>query len=398
MPMIPFSQGRLPRSSGRPRSGAASATVLSEERRSQIRRAQKTYRLKKAASLQETQQRVALLETKLQSISESLSDYRAALVSELQDSHPLVTGFDNIFDMVDCDRDQTRTTSQSPTDKFEVTRSYDPNPPNTPFGYHNDSSSSTTTTVETPTTPLRQQPSPTITPSPSTRKYTHAFRECSLSRQLQRYSLEHAFRLFTNAHSPPVEIYRVFRLVPCLRNRSKMYPYFRRLVCADTDNPLEVPTLPFYCIGGAGTHYPARDTAGNPIYPPKMRLPRRILSVGVDGSQRRLEACGLDGRWFDCRDVEGFLRERGVQVDGSLFPVVRESDSGSPGDGGGGDSAEYQLQMSLVESLGESVAPSRLDLESFFQRLLRGVVILGRVPGFRECDVVGAFKTSVVFS
>lgn len=30
MPMIPFSQGRLPRSSGRPRSGAASATVLSE--------------------------------------------------------------------------------------------------------------------------------------------------------------------------------------------------------------------------------------------------------------------------------------------------------------------------------------------------------------------------------
>ncbi|PKX99841.1 hypothetical protein P168DRAFT_293871 [Aspergillus campestris IBT 28561] len=337
MPMIPSSQGRMPRSSGRPRSGPDSATVLSEERRSQIRRAQKTYRLKKAASLQETQQRVALLETKLQSISDSLSDYRAALVSELQDSHPLVTGFDNIFDIAGCDRDQTGTTSQAPTDN------------------------------------------------------------CSLSRQLQRYSLEYAFRLFTNTHSPPVEIYRVFRLVPCLRNRSKMYPYFRRLVCADTDNPLEVPTLPFYCIGGAGTHYPARDTAGNPIYPPKMRLPRRILSVGVgvDGAQRRLEACGLDGRWFDCRDVEGFLRERGVQVDGSLFPVVRESDSASPG---GGESADYQLQMSLVESLGESVAPSRLDLESFFQRLLRGVVILGRVPGFRECDVVGAFKTSVISS
>ncbi|PLN77791.1 hypothetical protein BDW42DRAFT_187808 [Aspergillus taichungensis] len=393
MPMIPSAQGRRPRSSGRPRSGPDTATVLSEERRSQIRRAQKTYRLKKAASLQETQQRVVLLETKLQRIDELLSDYRAALVSELQDSHPLVTDFDKVFDIVHCHSNQTRTTSQSATDKVDATRIDEPNAPDTPFGYHNDSSPSTTT-IETPTTFLRQ-PSPTITPSPSTSNHTHAFRECSLSRQLQRYSLEYAFRLFTNTHSPPVEIYRVFRLVPCLRNRSKMYPYFLRLVSADTDNPLEVPTLPFYCIGGAGTHYPARDTAGNPIYPPKMRLPRRILSVGVDGRQRRLEACGLDGRWFDCRDVEGFLRERGVQVDGSLFPVVRESDSASPG---GGDGADYQLQMSLVESLGESIAPSRLDLESFFQRLLRGMVILGRVPGFRECDVVGAFTASVISS
>ena len=309
------------------------------------------------------------MESKLQRIDALLSDYRAALVSELQDSHPLVTGFDNIFHQVNCDRDQTRTTSQSATDKVDATRIDDSNPPNTPFGYHNNSSSSSsssssTATIEAPTTPLRQQLSPTITPSPSTSNHTHAFRECSLSRQLQRYSLEYAFRLFTSTHSPPVEIYRVFRLVPCLRNRSKMYPYFRRLVCADTDDPLEVPTLPFYCIGGAGTHYPARDTAGNPIYPPKMRLPRRILSVGVDGPQRRLEACGLDGRWFDCRDVEGFLRERGVQVDGSLSPVVRGLDSDSPG---GGDSADYQLRMSLVESLGESIAPSRLDLESFFQ-------------------------------
>jgi hypothetical protein len=29
-----------------------------------------------------------------------------------------------------------------------------------------------------------------------------------------------------------------------------------------------------------------------------------------------LELCGFGGQWFDCRDVEGYLREKGVDLDG----------------------------------------------------------------------------------
>lgn len=113
-----------------------------------------------------------------------------------------------------------------------------------------------------------------------------------------------------------------------------MYPYFRELVTSTQEHSLEISALPFYCVGGAGTHYPAKDKVGDPFYLPNMRLPRRILGLlpvaGMEGEtssdpqlHKHLEICGFGGQWFDCRDVEGFLRERGVDVDGSaLFPAV----------------------------------------------------------------------------
>jgi hypothetical protein len=43
----------------------------------------------------------------------------------------------------------------------------------------------------------------------------------------------------------------------------------------------------------------------------------------VHQAQSNLELCGYGGQWFDCRDVEGYLREKGVDLDGSgMFPIV----------------------------------------------------------------------------
>lgn len=166
--------------------------------------------------------------------------------------------------------------------------------------------------------------------------YTYSFLESSFTRRLKRLSLEHAFRIFNDSHSHPLDVFRVFRLVPCFRERAKMYPFFKNLVTSSRGHSLEIPALPFYSIGGAGTHYPAKDQAGSPIYPPKMRAPRRILGIlpmaGDPGdsssahqyqSQSHLECCGFGGEWFDCRDVEGYLREKGVDIDGSgILPTV----------------------------------------------------------------------------
>jgi hypothetical protein len=115
-------------------------------------------------------------------------------------------------------------------------------------------------------------------------------------------------------------------LVSCIRDREKTYPYFKRLVTGGIGDKLELPGLPFYCIGGAGTHYPPKDEFGNAIYPPNRRMPRRILgSMAIaerflDGDtgfnqQKVLETFGLGGQWFDCRDVEGYLSERGVSLE-----------------------------------------------------------------------------------
>lgn len=116
-------------------------------------------------------------------------------------------------------------------------------------------------------------------PFGSSIRYTYCFQETTFSRRLHRYCLEHAFRLFSDPRSHPTAIYRVFRLVPCIQDKAKMYPFFRRFISGGVNDPLELSTLPFYCIGGAGTHYPIRDNLGNPVYPSKMRLPRRALGL-----------------------------------------------------------------------------------------------------------------------
>jgi hypothetical protein len=177
-------------------------------------------------------------------------------------------------------------------------------------------------------------------PSPlPTRQYTYAFQEVRFARRLQRYSLEHAYRLFAESSSDPGEIYRVFRLVPCVRDPDKTQPRFRQLLLGGCTDSLEVPGLPFYSIGGAGTHFPDVDGEGNAVYPANSRMPRRILGLlpwaelGTKGGGDPLEVFGLGGDWFDCLDVEGYLKLHGVEVDGGLFPALHiprgqaESDS-----------------------------------------------------------------------
>ncbi|EAL89029.2 uncharacterized protein AFUA_6G11870 [Aspergillus fumigatus Af293] len=189
------------------------------------------------------------------------------------------------------------------------------------------------------------------TPPLPTRQHTYAFQEVRFARRLQRYCLEHAFRLYVDFRSDPREIHRVFRLVPCVRDRGKTQPRFRQLLMGGRADPLEVPSLPFYTVGGAGTHFPDVDEEGNAIYPANSRMPRRVLGVlpwpelGTKGGEEALEAYGLGGEWFDSRDVEGYLKLHGVDVNGGLFPTLHVA----------GGAAETDRSRSFV-----------LDVEGFF--------------------------------
>ncbi|KKZ61185.1 hypothetical protein EMCG_04198 [[Emmonsia] crescens] len=111
-----------------------------------------------------------------------------------------------------------------------------------------------------------------------------------------------------------------------MREKTVMRAYFEGLFHDGAKESLENTFLPFYCIGGAGTHYPVMDDQGNPLYPSEMRLPRRILGLlpipetdsnlqsAQDDYQQYFETFGFGGQWFDCRDVEGFLKERKLSI------------------------------------------------------------------------------------
>lgn len=172
-------------------------------------------------------------------------------------------------------------------------------------------------------------------PTPLTPPSTYSYMETSFARRIQRRSLELAYRVFDDPKSDPQSVFRTFRLVPCFKDRKKMKPYFQKLLHANAGQCLELFGLPFYCIGGAGQHSPWRNDAGDPEIPSNLRLPKRILGVarrdtpGYDEESYAevLDRMGYGGIWLDSREVEGYLKERGIypQPHSSVISVQRES-------------------------------------------------------------------------
>ncbi|KAL4983393.1 thioesterase-like superfamily-domain-containing protein [Aspergillus falconensis] len=356
---------RAPRRAGRPRLDASSDAIHSDDRRAQIRRAQRTYRLKKEADFRNATARAEQLEVRMRAAVEEVALLsKVAAEAQLHLSHPDICArlkqLTGILADGDSLADSSSPAEPSPGSSGHQVPVFNP-PVQSPRQY-----------------PLPLPPSPP--PLPPTRQYTYALQEVRFARKLQRYCLEHAYRLFTDSRSDPREIYRMFRLVPCVRDRGKTQPRFRQILMGGCTDPLEVPSLPFYSVGGAGTHFPDLDEEGNAIYPVNSRMPRRVLGVlpwadlGTKGDEAALEVHGLGGEWFDSRDVEGYLGLHGVDVNGGLFPMQRIPNG----------AAERVGSRSYV-----------LDVEGFFSRLLSGVVILGRAPGFKKTDVKRALQASV---
>ncbi|GAD95384.1 conserved hypothetical protein [Paecilomyces variotii No. 5] len=483
-------------------------TISMRDRRIQVRRAQKTYRLKKEAIVEGYKTRVTELEQDIGHISETFDQlYDAAVKSNLVSTHQTLCSYlDQLRGILESTGHQRKraapTTQGSGRSDKTISQSARARRigelrPSMIFGY--DVSGELKSDDVNETDEIETQNSASLEDNGSCGlrtvgtkasdemmvgrpqggydierpfgnyfKYTNCFREPTFSRRLHRYCLEYAFLLFIDPRSSPPTVYRVFRLVPCIRAKEKMYPFFKALVHGNVKDRLEVTGLPFYTIGGAGTHYPLKDNLGNPIYPSQMRLPRRILCVLPTGEDMRghndvssehLETFGLGGQWFNCTDVEGYLREQGVHFEGSsLFAEVYDTGV-RPSDG---NNRATQNHKATAEGLSQIVishnssthspvlqTPTKhvrfddsqegissksqlscedtqkrtplqqacrtiLDIESFFNRkfkgldnssvhhqvnlsgLLRGVVILGRAPGFRRTDVEDAFKRSLL--
>ncbi|KAL2810039.1 thioesterase-like superfamily-domain-containing protein [Aspergillus granulosus] len=340
---------------------ADSSAILSSDRRAQVRRAQRTYRQKKEAVFRGATARAEQLESKLRAAVEELSKLsKVAAETQLHLSHPEIhAGLRHLCrTLAECGDGEAIAEPDSPsTEPSPDSSSEHQKPP--VFNMQ----------VQSP-----EQYRDRLTPHLQVGQYTYAFQESRFARQLQRYCLEQAYQLlFTETpQADPREIYRVFRLVPCVQDRGKTEPYFRRLLTGGCTDSLELLGLPFYKVGGAGTHFPDVDVEGNAVYPVNSRMPRRILGIlpcaGMEDklADQALVAYGLGGEWFDCRDVEGYLRQQGVDVNQGLFPALQ----------GFSPAADEGNTISYI-----------LDVTEFFSRLVSGLVILGRAPGFRKTDV-----------
>ncbi|KAL4794876.1 hypothetical protein BDV19DRAFT_364077 [Aspergillus venezuelensis] len=321
--------GAITKKRGRPRMITNNSDNPRNDRREQIRYAQRTYRHKKDVMFRNMEARVAELEGTMHRLSESLADFHdVAIASDLHITHP------QLFEHLRVTLAHARLVVGGEVDgHFEVSRPLQPTvayPEDiSSFGYvvdafrrDDDQEKNTPCNLDN----LPDQPSwypkrdNIDRPLPGLPLSTYSFSETSPVRIFQRLCLEHIWRLFSDARSNPQELYRVFRLVPCIKWPEKFGKYLLCLVRSGSNERLDLPALPFYCIGGAGKHYPERKE-GKPVYPENMRLPRRVLSTMVALSPDEvataergvlLKLAGLDGVWLDCRDIVGYIDEKGL--------------------------------------------------------------------------------------
>ncbi|PLB49133.1 hypothetical protein P170DRAFT_408131 [Aspergillus steynii IBT 23096] len=424
---------------GRPRMSPSTTDTASHDRRTQVRHAQRTYRQKKETMFRDMRNRVSELQDTVERISSSLADFHEmAIQSDLHVTHPYL--FDRLNETIAQVQSSTPRSDQHWTRTEDIhatnhplypTTTTDPDP--VTFGYMINPEDQQDPNSHLPTSHERHRPvrfcHPLYSyhlrhiekPLPGSSAHTHSLHETDFSRRLHRYCLEYTWRIFIDPHANAQDFYRIFRLVPCVRYTDKMRPYLECLVRSGAQESLDIAAAPFYCIGGAGTHYPRKQN-GVPVYPENMRLPRRILSVmpfsgarddKVDeASEERdalLKALGLHGIWLDCHDVQGYLEEKGLALDGPS--CVYASGSGAVAKASEG----VDEGVMDVDAHEESVVPRKfhigdgtsvrsrtsdltLNVEGFFRLLLKNMIILGRAPGFRLSDVETAFKSTAKLS
>lgn len=365
--------------------------IYAQDRRSQIRRAQRTYRLKKETAIQDLRTRVADLENALHTVSSLSDDLHDAVTNAELALHPSHrTLLDQIRTAV---RDQG-ISSEGGSGRRRRSPAVQPERDLVGvFGYQVSHSGPST--------------------NPST-IYTYSYQESTFARRLHRFCLEQTYSWLMDPSSPPAWITHVFGLLPCLPDMDSVRRNYRRVLHAGVGESFEVRVLPFYPIGGAGMHYPRKDADGQPVYPENTREPNRILGRAVNAmygtdmsgigeqrqKERQLQMLDLEGEWFDCHDVQGYLEHLGIGL------------------GYASSAVEHAPTVQLMFSeLMEEPETSTLDVDRFLtcksetnksnirysqlltpSVLVRNTRILGRAPGFKRSDVDAALREALQFT
>ncbi|KAL2838987.1 hypothetical protein BJY01DRAFT_219561 [Aspergillus pseudoustus] len=164
------------------------------------------------------------------------------------------------------------------------------------------------------------------------------------------------------------QLQRPFGLVFSMMSRARLTSYFKAELNAHvSQKPLDGwDEVPFFRLGGAGTHYPPHSSNAGGSF-----VPHSYQSGGTVEDPLSLVAADLrtqlEGDWFDLQDLEGYIREKDVR-----------------------------LVVSAAEPTKGSKVQSSINVSRFMTTLVSRGVCLGRTPGFQRKDVEYALNFSKV--
>ena len=190
-------------------------------------------------------------------------------------------------------------------------------------------------------TPLSSLSPPSVyNPLPAPLSY--ASTEMTFGRRLQRTAAERAWTLISMPNPPPKRFARVFGFCLLFESHDSIKKRLSAVVERNRQESLSNWEYPFLQLGGAGTHYDLTSYSGSPIGNQgtvNVRKPKsntgfgtgpfneKIIEAGaLLDKNMRINLPGFSAEFFDCDEVEGYLRERGITIPGGADYVTAEVD------------------------------------------------------------------------
>lgn len=286
----------------------------------QIRLAQRAYRSRKEANISSLKGRIAQLESAVERMSTTVISFSDELVqSGVLTSHADLTGHlretvQTCLDLAkeaseDHDVSGLSPGSEKPPGSLSGRRSNGPAIPSDP---------------KLPLSPTLSDVRDSLS-SPRTGSDTSSLAEnivvshmelSAFMERLHMACLYQAYLVLANPAIPMDRLKRPFLLLFTIMDRTRMISFFQAALLAKVGQSRldEWSEVPFFYLGGAGSHYPRSSSQKSPLELLPLRYsgwetvqdPLALLSP-----ETRRE---LDGEWFDIQDLEGFLREKNVQL------------------------------------------------------------------------------------
>ncbi|RYP12304.1 hypothetical protein DL765_007415 [Monosporascus sp. GIB2] len=144
-----------------------------------------------------------------------------------------------------------------------------------------------------------------------------AYQESGFARRLHRYALEKAAYLICMKNPPPETIARVFGFARLFETTDQIRERTLATLAKARDQSLYNWNYPFHNLGGAGTHFPDRSggapwTGGfrlGPMDEAESHVRDSLLTIS-----QNICMPGLQGLFWDCDEVEWYMRLNGVLV------------------------------------------------------------------------------------
>lgn len=216
---------------------------------------------------------------------------------------------------------------------------------------------------------------------------TYSFQNATFSRRLHRACLERAYSLLTSPSASQTEVERIFAYTLCYATRDEIVRSVQALLKAGVDQSLAIedyPELPLHNVPDGTNEALARAKEG----------------------RKQLFKLGITGKFLKPTEIEQILVEKGVLETIDTSDSEHESSPASSHDYGYLPPVNASMDSATdVDTLFPSGSPNKavgaediprtkpiiekspLDLDLLVKELLHRGVCMGQYPGFKKTDV-----------